>query len=235
MIPALIATFRPRSGDDGVAKASCSKVADGRRPALAHLRQRRRPARSCTKVVGGCFMAARSTSLGVLQREHWISSHGKPPLIAWSMVGDGSIGSPSDHIRSFQLSQSNRSACCIIDSALVLISADCAARMLVIARALPSSLFRALRSPPERGVGWFFGAIRTSWNQAMRERAGDYSNDGQHPSSSWRPVRCWQVSSNSRWPTSFQTAWGPASRTASAFWISTVRPQRRQPTRSKCR
>src|SRR3984957_38529 len=98
-------------------QASWSKVADGRRPALAHLRQRRRLARSCTKVVGGCFMAARATALGVLQREHWSPSHGKPPLIAWSMVGDGSIGSPSDHIRSFQLSQSNRSACCIIDSA----------------------------------------------------------------------------------------------------------------------
>jgi len=36
---------------------------------------------------------------------------GKPPLIAWSMVGEGSIGSPSLHIRSFQLSQSNLSAC----------------------------------------------------------------------------------------------------------------------------
>jgi hypothetical protein len=34
----------------------------------------------------------------------WISSHGKPPLTAWSIVGDGSNGSPSAHIRSFQLS-----------------------------------------------------------------------------------------------------------------------------------
>jgi hypothetical protein len=31
----------------------------------------------------------------------------------------------------------------------------------------------------------------------------------------------------------FQTAWDPASLTASAFWISTVRPQRRQATRSR--
>jgi hypothetical protein len=30
-----------------------------------------------------------------LAREHWISSQGKPPLIAWSIVGEGSIGSPS--------------------------------------------------------------------------------------------------------------------------------------------
>ena len=34
--------------------------------------------------------------------------------------------------------------------------------MLAIARALPSSFARALRSPPDRGVGWYFGAIRTS-------------------------------------------------------------------------
>src|ERR1700732_1677400 len=65
-------------------------------------------------------------------------------------------------MRSFQLSQSSLSACCSRVSALARISTDCAARMLVIARALPSSLFRALRSPPERGVGWCFGAIRAS-------------------------------------------------------------------------
>jgi hypothetical protein len=104
-------------------------------------------------VVGGCFIAARSTSLGVLQREHWISSQAKPPFTAWSMVGDGSIGSPSLHIRSFQLSQSSLSACCSMVSALARTSADCAARIPVIARALPSSLFSALRSPPESGVG----------------------------------------------------------------------------------
>src|SRR3569833_138368 len=43
---------------------------------------------------------------------------GKPSLTAWLMVGDGSIGSPSAHIRSFQLSHSNRSACCSMVSAL---------------------------------------------------------------------------------------------------------------------
>jgi hypothetical protein len=103
--------------------------------------------------VGGCFIAAKSTSLGVLQREHRIASQENPPLMAWSMVGDGSIGLPSLHIRSFQLSHSSRSACCSMVSALARISADCAARIPVIARALPSSLFRALRSPSERGVG----------------------------------------------------------------------------------
>src|ERR1700726_1664053 len=98
-------------------------------------------------------MAAKSTSLGVLHRAHWISSQGKPPLTAWSMVDDGSIGSPSLHIRSFQLSQSSLSAYWIIASPLARISADRVARMLAIARALPSSLFKAFRSPPERGVG----------------------------------------------------------------------------------
>ena len=38
----------------------------------------------------------------------------------------------------------------------------------------------------------------------------NYSNEGQQPSSSCRPVRCWHVSSNSRWPRSFQTVRGPA-------------------------
>jgi hypothetical protein len=115
-----------------------------------------------------------------------------------------------------------------VDSAspLARISSDCIAKMLVIARALPSSLFRALRSPPERGVGWCFGAIRTSRFRQRTGGAGDYSNEGQQPSSSWRPVRSWQVSSSRRSPTFFQTAWAPANRTASAFWISMVRPQR---------
>jgi hypothetical protein len=73
--------------------------------------------------------------------------------MAWSMVGDGSIGSPSDHMRSFQLSHASLSACRIRASPLVRISSDCAAKMPVIAREWPSSFFSALRSPPERGVG----------------------------------------------------------------------------------
>src|SRR6478736_6087929 len=98
------------------------------------------------------------------------AARGYPPLIAWSTDGDGSIGSPSAHIRSFQLSQSSLSAVRIRDSPLLRVSTDCAARMLVIARALPSSLFRALRSPPESGVGWCLGAIRTSVIQAGDRR-----------------------------------------------------------------
>src|SRR5581483_6231212 len=62
--------------------ASCSSVAGGRRPALAHLLQRRRLARSWTRVVGGWHSATSSTSRFVLQREHSISSHEYPPLIA---------------------------------------------------------------------------------------------------------------------------------------------------------
>ena len=90
-----------------------SNVAAGRFPAFAHLLQRRRLARSCTKVVGGCFMAARSTSLGVLQREHWISSQGKPPLIA--QIDDSAADRPAPYRTTFArstISQSNRSACC---------------------------------------------------------------------------------------------------------------------------
>ena len=152
------------------------------------------------------------------------------------MVGDGSIGSPSDHIRSFQLSQRSLSACWISVSASARISADCAARMLAIARALPTSLFRAFRSPPERGVGWYFGVIRTSTIQRCRPAAlGDYSNAGQHPSSSCLPVRSRQVLSSSRCATSFQIALAPYKRTASAVWISTVRSQRRHEMRSTWR
>jgi hypothetical protein len=73
---------------------------------------------------------------------------GKPPFTAWSMVGDGSIGSPSLHIRSFELSHGSLSAYWIGASPLARISADRVANMLAIARALPSSL-----SPPDRGVG----------------------------------------------------------------------------------
>jgi hypothetical protein len=35
-------------------------------------------------------MAARSTLLGVRHREHFTSSHGNPPLIAWPIVGERS-------------------------------------------------------------------------------------------------------------------------------------------------
>ena len=107
------------------------------------------------------------------------------------------------------LSQSSLSACRIIAYALARISADCAARILAIARALPSSFSRALRSPPDRGVGWCFGAIRTSNQTRGPGGAGDYSNEGQQPSFSWRPVRCWQVLSNRRCATSLKIAFVP--------------------------
>jgi hypothetical protein len=77
----------------------------------------------------------------------------------------------------FQLSQSNLSACWISASPLVRASSDRAARILAIARALPSSLVRALRSPPDRGVGWYFGAIRTS---TRREIASAISRPLRH-------------------------------------------------------
>jgi hypothetical protein len=132
-----LSTFLPAL-DAPVCQANCSRVADGRRPALEHLRQRSRLARSCTNVVGGCFIAARSTSLGVLQRAHRISSHGNPPFTAWSIVGDGSIGSPSDHMRSFQLSQSSLSACWMSASPFARVSADWAARGYVEGVLIPA-------------------------------------------------------------------------------------------------
>src|ERR1700744_5993534 len=83
------------------------------------------------------------------------------------------MGSPSAHIRSFQDSQSSLSAWRIRVSPWVRSSADRCASTVVIARALPSSLVSALRSPPDRGVGWCFGAIRVrhreSW-PAARQR-----------------------------------------------------------------
>ena len=60
------------------------------------------------------------------------------------------------HIRSFQLSQSSLSACWIRVSPLARISADCAARMLVIARALPSSLLQSLAVASGEGRGVMF-------------------------------------------------------------------------------
>ena len=45
-------------------------------------------------------------------------------------------------------------------SPLARASADFAARIVVIARARPSSFCSAFRSPPLSGVGWCFGAIR---------------------------------------------------------------------------
>ena len=55
-----------------------------------------------------------------------------------------------------------RAACWISSAPLARISADCAAKMPVIARAFPNSFVRAFRSPPDSGVGWCFGAILTS-------------------------------------------------------------------------
>jgi hypothetical protein len=73
------------------------------------------------------------------------------------------------------------------------------------------------------------GAIR--FVPAQRDRIGNsqasyVSRLGQHPSSSWLPVLCWQVSSRRRCPTSVQTGFSPHKRIASTVWISTVRSQR---------
>ena len=150
--------------------------------------------------------------------------------MAWSIVGDGSIGPPSAHIRSFQLSQSSRSACS--DQGLALSPSLGRLRGEDVGhRARPAELLaqRLAVASGERRRVMFRGHGRSS-----PASAGDYSNEGQQPSSSWRPVRWVHVLSSRRWPTSFQIASGPYRRTASTFWISTVRPQRRQSTLSKC-
>ena len=64
--------------------ASCRSSAGGRLPALRHFSHRRRPARSCTQVVGTRGSEARSTVRGVRHREQAISSQGCLPLIAWT-------------------------------------------------------------------------------------------------------------------------------------------------------
>jgi hypothetical protein len=63
------------------------------------------------------------------------------------------MGSPSLHIRSFQLWQVRLSACFIKASPLPRIWSACADRIPVMARAFTSSFLIALRSPPESGVG----------------------------------------------------------------------------------
>src|SRR5690348_16165051 len=91
--------------------------------------------------------------------------------MAWSTDGEGSIGSPSTHIRSFQLSESSLSARRIKDSPSARSSADRRASTVVIARALSSSFASALRSPPDRGVGWCFCANRIHFLDVERRRA----------------------------------------------------------------
>lgn len=130
----------------------------GRLSALQHFTHRRRLARSCTQVVATSGRAARSTARGVLQREQRISSHGKPPLIAWSIVGEGETGPPSANIRSFQLSLIRALADEVVrlpDQRLArgALLGRPLARIVVTALARDSSFFSALRSPPDRGAG----------------------------------------------------------------------------------
>ena len=87
----------------------------------------------------GLRRAARSTLFGVLQREHSISSQGKQPLIACSIVGDGSMGSPALHMRSFHDRHDKLSASQISASPRARASTDRCARIEVITIALRSS------------------------------------------------------------------------------------------------
>lgn len=118
-------------------RAASVAVAAGRRPALAHLLQQKRFTKSWTNVVGGWWSDVESTSRRVLQREHSISSQPYPLLIAWSTDGEGSIGLPFAHMRSFQDSHRGLSASRMRASPSARASADCAARIVVTARAFP--------------------------------------------------------------------------------------------------
>ena len=100
--------------------------------------------------------------------------------------------------------------------------------MLAIARAFSTSFFRAFRSPPEKGVGWYFGVIRTS---------RDHNAAGWHRRSTTRtrPTAIVFMASGADLagiveqplPNVLPEGVGPYRRTASTVWISTVRSQRR--------
>ena len=139
----------------------------------------------------GGFIAARSTSLGVLQREH---SDLQPRKAAvdrpgrWSATGRSARRPPTSARSSFRKAAGRPAA----SWPRPWPASRPTARRGCWSSPAPCRVpcARALRSPPERGVGWCFGAIRTSVIQTGdRRRAGDYSNEGQQPSSSWRPVR----------------------------------------------
>lgn len=131
----------------------------GRHLALAHFRQRSAPSRVWTGASCGRRSIARSTLLIVRQRAHWTSSQGKPPLIACPIVGEGWAGPPSLHIFSFHDWQARLSALRISASPCDRNCSDCSPRIFAIARDLTSSFANALRSPPDRGVGWCLGAM----------------------------------------------------------------------------
>ena len=80
--------------------------------------------------------------------------------------------------------------------------------MLAIARALPSSLVRAFRSPPERGVG----VVLQDQGSGNGKDGGPATKRAQQPS--------FVAAGQWRWT-------GPADRTASIFWISTILAHRR--------
>lgn len=80
---------------------------------------------------------------------------------------------PLLHIRSFQLSQRCLSACWISASPLARISADCVARILAIARDLPSALRESLAIAPRQGRGVIFRGHPDI--QAQRDRIGNPS------------------------------------------------------------
>ena len=171
---------------------------------------------------------------------HLISSQGKPPFTAWSIEGDGSISSPfrstsagSSFHQEFHQLADHRLA---LGPHLRRLGGQDVGHRACLAELFGRSLAVATRQgrrvilqPGQSGRPGAKGSDRRSGPTASR------TPTWQLPSSSCRPVRCWQVLSSIRCATSFQTALPPYNRTASAVWISTVRPQRRQETRSTWR
>jgi hypothetical protein len=141
----------------------------------------------------GALLAPQPTGKIVHERGRWVLQRrevdiagGLAPCALDLQPWEATV--PSLRIRSFKLSQRSLSACWIIASPFARISADCAARMPVIARAFPSSLFRAFRWLPDKGVGWYFGAIRTS--KRRPKRGGVHINRTPASTHPLRACRC---------------------------------------------
>ena len=87
-------------------------------------------------------------------------------------------------MRSFHDWQARSSASLISASPVLRFSADRSAKMLVMARDFLSSFVRALRSPPDSGMGW---CLRAIWHQSVPPRLAQPPNMVR---SQWPPNSC---------------------------------------------
>lgn len=91
-----------------------------------------------------------------------------------------------------------------------------------------------MRSPPESGVRWYFGAIRASKCSQDKRCASGYPNEGQQPSSFWLPARWVHLSSSRRWPTSFQNGLGTGEPDGIGLLDFDRKPSAAASDRSRC-